>query len=98
MIVRFDNDALKKRKTEASIGVAGDKETAPAGTSEADAIVTQAKKHQEETGEVLAMVNADAIAEEQEEEANTAPGPELNLEAAKAAQKNPRKTQRNEKS
>ena len=92
MIVRFDNDAIRKRKVEASIGVAGDKETAPAGSSEAAVIVSQSKKHQKETGEVPVFPNADTIANAREKEqkaAPPAPVPELNLEAAKAAQKNP---------
>lgn len=52
MIVRFDNDALKARRLEASIGVQGDATTGTAGESEADALVDKVKRHIDETGEM----------------------------------------------
>ena len=52
MIVRFDNDALKARRLEASIGVQGDAATGTAGESEADALVEKVKRHIDETGEM----------------------------------------------
>jgi protein phosphatase PTC1 len=52
MIVRFDNDALKARRLEASIGVQGDAATGTAGESEADALVEKAKRYVDEAGEI----------------------------------------------
>ncbi|KAF2643825.1 PP2C-domain-containing protein [Massarina eburnea CBS 473.64] len=83
MIVRFDNKALKQRKTEAQLGV--DKDPSKAGISEADAIVSQARKEVGESDQPIENAAAEMIKEEEEGE----PGPELNIEAAKAAQKNP---------
>jgi len=85
MIVRFDNKALKQRKTEAQLGVDRDPSGTKPGISEADAIVAQAKK--EVGGSEQSVDNAarEMIMEEEEQE----PGPELNAEAVKAAQKNP---------
>ncbi|OCK81350.1 protein phosphatase-like protein 2C [Lepidopterella palustris CBS 459.81] len=82
MIVRFDNKALKQRKNESSIGVDGDHLTAKGGISEADAIVSQAKKQVSETGEPIEKAASDMIMEEEESE----PGPELNVDAFKATQ------------
>jgi protein phosphatase PTC1 len=72
MIVRFDNAALKARKLE-GIGVDHDKHHG--GISEADAIVSQAKKRME-TGE---PPSTEMIVEEEEAEA----GPEMDAEAMK---------------
>ncbi|PVI05266.1 PP2C-domain-containing protein [Periconia macrospinosa] len=83
MVVRFDNKALKQRKTEAQLGVDKDSSAAKSGISEADAIVSQAKKELSESNVSMESAAAEIIKEEEEQE----PGPELNLEAAKAAQK-----------
>lgn len=84
MIVRFDNKAVKQRKTEAQMGVDKDISATKAGVSEADAIVSQAKKELGEPNVPVENAAAEIIKEEEEHEA----GPELNLDAAKAAQKN----------
>lgn len=84
MVVRFDNKALKQRKTEAQMGVDKDSSAGKTGISEADAIVSQAKKEMGEPNVSIEGAAAEIIKEEEEQE----PGPELNLEAAKAAQKN----------
>jgi len=52
MIVRFDNDALKARRLEASIGVQGDATTGTTGESEADVLVEKAKRQVDEAGEM----------------------------------------------
>jgi protein phosphatase PTC1 len=83
MIVRFDNKALKLRKTEAQMGV--DRDATKTGISEADAIVSQARKEVGESEVPVESAAADMIKEEEEQE----PGPELNIDAAKAAQKHP---------
>jgi protein phosphatase PTC1 len=44
MVVRFDSNAIRARKDDSSIGVEGDQATAKGGVSEADAIVSEAKK------------------------------------------------------
>lgn len=82
MIVRFDNKALKQRKTEAQLGV--DRE-AKSGMSEADVIVSQARKEMGDSDLPTDKAAAEMIVEEEE----TEPGPELNADALKAAQKNP---------
>ncbi|KAF1962058.1 PP2C-domain-containing protein [Byssothecium circinans] len=87
MIVRFDNKALKQRKTEAQLGV--DKESSTAGISEADAIVSQARKEVGEPEIPVESAAAEMIKEEEEEGNEQEPGPELNIEAVKAAQKTP---------
>jgi len=84
MVVRFDNKALRQRKNEAAMGVEGDQATVKGGITEADAIV---KKAQKTMGEPEASVEG-ASKELVMEAAHAEPGPELNLEAAKAAQKN----------
>lgn len=84
MVVRFDNKALRVRKNEASIGVEGDSQAKP-GISEADAIVSQAKKSFGEPDQPVEK--AGAIMEEDEPENRPEPGPELNAEAIKAAQR-----------
>ncbi len=78
MIVRFDNKALKQRKTESTIGVDGDPESVRGGISEADAIVSEAKKRISQAGEEPDKGNADMIVEEQE------PGPEMDVEPLKS--------------
>lgn len=84
MVVRFDNKALKARKNEAFIGVDGDQGGAKAGISEADAIVSQARKTMGEPDQSVESAATEIIMEEKEAE----PGPELNVDAVKAAQKN----------
>ncbi|KAF2182012.1 protein serine/threonine phosphatase 2C [Zopfia rhizophila CBS 207.26] len=84
MIVRFDNKALRQRKNEPLMGVDGDHFGAKAGISEADAIVSQARKQMGEPEQSIENVAAEMIMEEEESE----PGPELDVEALKATQKN----------
>jgi protein phosphatase PTC1 len=83
MVIRFDNKALKQRKTEAQMGV--DMSAKAGGVSEADAIVSQAKKDNGIEPEPVEKVAEEMIMEEEEAE----PGPELNIDAVKAAQKHP---------
>jgi protein phosphatase PTC1 len=85
MVVRFDNRALRQRKNEAAMGVDGDQATLKGGVTEADAIVAHAKKSVGEPEQSVESATKEIIMEENEAE----PGPELNIEAAKAAQKNP---------
>jgi len=85
MVVRFDNKAVRQRKNEGTIGVEGDPVTAKGNITEAEAIVAQARKSIGEPQQSVESAAADIIREEEEKE----PGPELNLDAAKAAQKNP---------
>ncbi|KAH6625425.1 protein phosphatase-like protein 2C [Boeremia exigua] len=85
MVVRFDNKAVRQRKNEGAIGVEGDPLTARGNMTEAEAIVAQARRS---IGEPQQSVESAAAKIIQEEE-KTEPGPELNLDAAKAAQKNP---------
>jgi len=84
MVVRFDNKALRQRKNEATIGVDGDQASTKGGVTEADAIVAQARKSIDESGQSTESAAKEIIMEESEAE----PGPELDIEAAKAAQKN----------
>ncbi|CAI6332656.1 unnamed protein product [Periconia digitata] len=84
MIIRFDNKALKQRKTEAQLGVDKDAAAAKTNVSEADAIVSQARKDMSDSNVSVENAAAEIIKEEEEHEA----GPELSLDAAKAAQKN----------
>lgn len=107
MIVRFDNNALKARKTEASIGVQGDAATGTKGESEADAIVDAVKKQIDETGEVPPMVEASTVSNvggeggsmmadiqehpNEEGEDEAEGGPELNEEALREAQEKAKK-------
>jgi protein phosphatase PTC1 len=86
MVVRFDNKALKARKHESHIGVDGDQAGGKAGISEADAIVSQARKTMAGPEQPIETAAA-AILEEEESETNAEPGPELNSDALKAAQK-----------
>ena len=88
MVVRFDNKALKARKNESFIGVDGDQPGVKTGISEADAIVNQVRKKIGEPDQPIENAAAQIIKEEQET-ARTDPGPELNVEAVKAAQKGP---------
>ena len=83
MVVRFDNKALRQRKTESSIGVDGDHPGAKPGISEADAIVSQAKQKIGEPEQSVESAASEMIMEEEENE----PGPELNADAVKAARK-----------
>ncbi|KAF2203277.1 protein phosphatase 2C isoform beta [Delitschia confertaspora ATCC 74209] len=82
MIVRFDNKAVKQRKNEAQIGV--DSDQPRTGMSEADAIVSNARKQMGDSLEPVENVASEMIMEEEESE----PGPELNPEPLKDAQKN----------
>jgi protein phosphatase PTC1 len=85
MVVRFDNKAVRQRKNEGTIGVEGDALTARGNVTEAEAIVAQARKSIGSPEQSVESAAAEIIQEEEEKE----PGPELNLEAAKAAQKHP---------
>ena len=85
MVVRFDNKAVRQRKNEGTIGVEGDALTARGNVTEAEAIVAQARKTIGNPEQSVESAAAKIIQEEEEKES----GPELNLEAAKAAQKNP---------
>lgn len=85
MVVRFDNKAVRQRKNEGAIGVEGDPLTARGSVTEAEAIVAQARKSIAEPQQSVESAAAEIIQEEQKKE----PGPELNIEAAKAAQKHP---------
>ncbi|KAF2470173.1 PP2C-domain-containing protein [Lindgomyces ingoldianus] len=82
MIVRFDNKALKQRRHESLMGVDGD--SAKAGISEADAIVSQVRKYMGEFDQPTENATAEMIMEEEESE----PGPEPNVEALKTTAKN----------
>jgi protein phosphatase PTC1 len=84
MVVRFDNRALRQRKNEAAMGVEGDHATVKGGVTEAESIVAQAQKSIGEPELSTESAAKQIIMEEAEAE----PGPELNIEAAKAAQKN----------
>lgn len=84
MVVRFDNKALRQRKNEAAMGVDGDQATVKGGITEAEAIVAQARKSIGEPEQSVESATKEIIMEEAEAE----PGPELNIDAAKAAQKN----------
>jgi protein phosphatase PTC1 len=83
MVVRFDNKALRQRKNDAAMGVEGDQATMKGGITEADAIVAQAKKSIGEADTSVEHAAQEIIMEEAEAE----PGPELNIDAAKAARK-----------
>jgi protein phosphatase PTC1 len=75
---------VRQRKNEGAIGVEGDALTGKGGVTEAEAIVAQARKSIGEPEQSLETTAAEIMEEEEEKE----PGPELNLEAAKAARKN----------
>jgi protein phosphatase PTC1 len=85
MVVRFDNKALRQRKLDAAMGVEGDQSTVKGGITEADAIVAQARKSIGGEAEIPVESAAQEIIME---EADAEPGPELNIDAAKAARKN----------
>jgi protein phosphatase PTC1 len=84
MVVRFDNKALRQRKNDAAMGVDGDQATMKGGITEAESIVAQARKSIGEPEQSVESAAKSIIMEEAEAE----PGPELNIDAAKAAQKN----------
>lgn len=99
MIVRFDNNALRARRTEASIGVQGDAATGTKGESEADALVESVKRQIDETGEVPPMVEAnkqesagggDVMADIEEEGEEEGEVTELNEEALDEAREKAR--------
>lgn len=75
---------MRQRKNEGAIGVEGDALTGKGGVTEAEAIVAQARKSIGEPEQPLETAAAEIMEQEEEKE----PGPELNLEAAKAARKN----------
>ncbi|PWO23356.1 hypothetical protein PtrARCrB10_08131 [Pyrenophora tritici-repentis] len=83
MVVRFDNKALRQRKNDATMGVDGDQATMKGGITEADAIVAQARKTIGEPEISVEKAAKEIIMEEAEAE----PGPELSMDAAKAARK-----------
>jgi protein phosphatase PTC1 len=83
MVVRFDNKALRQRKNDAAMGVDGDQATVKGGITEAEAIVAQARKSIGEQDTSVEAATQEIIMEEAEAE----PGPELNIDAAKAARK-----------
>jgi protein phosphatase PTC1 len=83
MVVRFDNKALRQRKNDAAMGVDGDQATMKGGVTESEAIVAQAQKSIGEPQQSVESAAKEIIMEESEQE----PGPELNIEAVKAAQK-----------
>ena len=85
MVVRFDNKAVRQRKNESTMGVEGDAVTARGSVTEAEAIVAKARKSIGQPEQPIEIAAAQIIQEEEEKE----PGPELNLAAAQAAQKNP---------
>ncbi|KAJ4309258.1 mgpp2cl-1, protein phosphatase 2C-like protein 1 [Neodidymelliopsis sp. IMI 364377] len=85
MVVRFDNKAVRQRKNESAMGVEGDPLTSRGNVTEAEAIVAQAKKSIGDPQQSVESAAAKIIQEEEEKE----PGPELNLDAARAAQKHP---------
>lgn len=105
MIVRFDNEALRRQKEEAIIGVAGDAKTDLAGPSEAQVIVkgAEASLHPDNpplTGTQVAESQAEGanapqqLAAIEESQKEPEPGPELNPEAlVKARQKAEQHTQ-----
>ncbi|KAL5119611.1 mgpp2cl-1, protein phosphatase 2C-like protein 1 [Pleosporales sp. CAS-2024a] len=84
MVVRFDNKALRQRKHEAAMGVEGDQATVKGGVTEAEAIVAQARKSIGDAEQSTESATQEIIMEESEAE----PGPELSMDAARAAQKN----------
>jgi len=86
MVVRFDNKALRQRKNEAAMGVDGDQSTMKGGITEAEAIVAQAKRSIGEPEQSVESATKEIVMAEAAQE--PAPAPELNMEAAKAAQKN----------
>jgi protein phosphatase PTC1 len=83
MVVRFDNKALRQRKNDAAMGVEGDQATIRGGITEAEAIVAQAQKSIGPPETSVDRATQEIIMEEAEAE----PGPELNIDAAKAARK-----------
>lgn len=85
MVVRFDNKAVRQRKNEGAMGVEGDVVTARGNVTEAEAIVAKARNSINQPEQSVESAAAAIIREEEEKE----PGPELNLAAAQAAQKNP---------
>jgi protein phosphatase PTC1 len=84
MVVRFDNKALRQRKNEATTSLDQEQAAIKGGITEADSIVAQAKKSIGEPETSVEHAAKEIIMEETEAE----PGPELNIEAAKAARKN----------
>lgn len=84
MVVRFDNKALRQRKNEAAMGVDGDLATIKGGITEAEAIVAQAQRTIGEPEQSVESAAKEIIMKEAAPE----PTPELNIDAAKAAQKN----------
>jgi protein phosphatase PTC1 len=88
MVVRFNNQALKARKTDASIGVEGDEDTAKGGISEADAIVEEARRHVEGKSETIAEEDSEEEKDEPENVEGLKTDIALNPDAPKSAIKN----------
>ncbi|CAK3808493.1 related to phosphatase 2C [Lecanosticta acicola] len=89
MIVRFDNKALQQTQqgTDNLIGVEGDPSTKAGGISEAEAIVSETKKHIDGGGEPAGLSRPMTGEVMEEVEANQEAGPELNAAALEAARK-----------
>jgi len=88
MVIRFDNQALKARKRDSTIGVEGDLDTSKVGISEADAIVSEAKKSLDgRTDEAATSAAPYTIPEGVEPDSEEISVPKLNEAAVKAAQK-----------
>lgn len=89
MIVRFDNKALQQTQqaTDNLIGVEGDPSTKAGGISEAEAIVSETKKHIEDGGEPLGLSRPTTEQLMEEVEVHQEAGPELNAAALEAARK-----------
>lgn len=89
MIVRFDNKALQQTQEVKDIGVDGDPSSKTGGISEAEAIVSETKRHLDEGGEPLPLPlprpSTGEVADEIEK--NQESGPELNPAALEAARK-----------
>jgi protein phosphatase PTC1 len=92
MVVRFDSNAIRARKDDSSIGVEGDQATAKGGVSEADAIVSEAKKRDgdeqpadSEPAAVALTSTPETIPEETEAESKAAEA--VNAKSDTAAEK-----------
>lgn len=81
MIVRFDNKALKQRKTDSNVGVDAEGPTGKSNLSEADALVEKARKQLKDSVESQDKDASNMIIEEDEGEA----APKINAEAVSKA-------------
>ena len=86
MIVRFDNKALAQAQSQKDqlIGVDGDPAMKTGGISEAQAIVSEIKRHIDEGGDPLALARPTTNEFVEDVERNQEPGPELNAAALEA--------------